>query len=127
MRDLGADDVLFAFERAALQGRLDTARLLHGMGARPTAGSVMGPAETLSGAGLAFLLELGAPLTDEHGDRLAPVGMVLETYSRNPEGKHQCLELMAAHGLALPDTPTMALQRGRLIGSIVIEVGVGAA
>jgi ankyrin repeat protein len=40
--------------------------------------------------------------------------MVLETYSRNPEGKHECLELMAAHGIALPDTPTMALQRGRI-------------
>src|SRR4029079_18541604 len=52
LRDLGASDVSYAFERAALQGRLDTARLLHGMGARPTAGSVMGPAETLSGAGL---------------------------------------------------------------------------
>src|SRR5262245_22157992 len=114
LRDLGADDVAYAFERAALQGRLETARLLYGMGARPGVGSVMGPAETLSGAGLRFLLELGAPLTDEHGDPLAPVGMVLETYSRNPDGKHQCLELMAAHGVALPDTPTMALHRGRL-------------
>jgi hypothetical protein len=114
LRDLGASDVSYAFARAALQGRLDTARLLHGMGARPTAGSVMGPAETLSGAGLEFLLALGTPLTDEHGDRLAPAAMVLETYSRNPEGKHQCLELMAAHGLAMPDTPTMALHRGRI-------------
>jgi ankyrin repeat protein len=114
LRELGATDVSYAFERAALQGRLDTARLLHGMGARPTAGSVMGPAEALSGPGLQFLLELGAPLTDEHGDPLAPVGLVLETYSRNPEGKHQCLELMAAHGITLPDTPTMALHRGRI-------------
>jgi hypothetical protein len=63
---------------------------------------------------LAFLLEMGAPATDEHGDRLAPVAMVLETYSRYPEGKHQCLELLAAQGVTLPDTAPMALHRGRI-------------
>ena len=114
LHDLGARDVAFAFDRAALQGRLDTARLLHSFGARAVAGSVMGPAETLSGDGLAFLLEMGAPATDEHGDRLAPVAMVLETYSRYPEGKHQCLALLAAQGITLPDTAPMALHRGRL-------------
>jgi len=39
---------------------------------------------------------------------------VLETDSRNPTSKHQILELYAQHGLELPDTPTMALHRGRL-------------
>jgi hypothetical protein len=114
LRDLGADDVQFAFGRACLQGKLETARLLHAMGAKLLPGSVMGPCETLNGAGLSFLLELGAELCDEHGDALAPIALILETYSRNPSGKHQCLATLAAKGVALPDTPPMALHRGRI-------------
>jgi hypothetical protein len=40
--------------------------------------------------------------------------MVLETYARGPDGKQQCLELLAANGIAFPDTPTLALHRGRI-------------
>ncbi len=114
LRGLGAADLQHAFDRACLQGRIDTARQLHAMGARHGPGAAMGPAETLSGAGLALLLELGAAVGDEHGNRLAPVALALETYCRNPGGKHQCLALFAAHGIDLPDTPPMALHRGRL-------------
>ena len=114
LRGLGASDVQFAFDRACLQGRVETARRLHAMGACPVPGSVMGPAESQNASGLALLLDLGAEIGDEHGDRLAPVGMLLETYSRNPEGKHRCLELFARHGISLPDTPTMAVHRGRV-------------
>jgi hypothetical protein len=114
LRGLGADDVQFAFERACLQGQIDTAILLHSMGARPARGSVMGPCETQNGEGLAFLLGHGAEISDEHGNHLAPVALVLETYCRNPEGKHRCLELLAQHGVELPDTPAMALHRGRI-------------
>lgn len=114
LRAEGACDVMFAFDRACLQGQLDTARRLHAMGARPVPGSVMGPCETLSERGLAFLLDLGAELCDETGDRLAPVAMILETYGRNANGKHRCLELVAQHGISLPDTPPMAVHRGRI-------------
>lgn len=114
LRAAGATDVQFAFDRACLQGQLETARRLYAMGARPVAGSVMGPCETLSGSGLALLLELGAEFSDEHGDRLAPVALILETYCRNPEGKHRCLELVFEHGINLPDTPPMAVHRGRI-------------
>ena len=114
LRELGALDLQHAFNRACLQGKIETARQLYAMGARPEADAVMGPCETLSDSGLAFLLELGAPLTDKQGDRLAPVALLLQTYSRYPEGKHRCLEIMAAQGIALPDTPPMALHRGRI-------------
>lgn len=114
LRDLGAADIQHAFDRAALQGQLDTARRLHAMGAKLEPGLIMGPAETLSDAGMAMLLELGAPATDATGDRLAPVALVLETYSRNPAGKHRCLDLLEAQGISLPDTPTMAVHRGRI-------------
>ncbi len=114
LRDLGAADLQQAFDRACLQGKIDTARRLHAMGARPVPGSVMGPAETQSGPGLELLLELGAEISDEHGDRLAPVALVLQTYCRDPEGKHRCLELFVQHGIDLPDTPPMAVHRGRI-------------
>lgn len=114
LRDLGADDVQFAFDRACLQGQIETAKVLHAMGARPVRGSVMGPCETQNADGLAFLLEHGAETTDEHGNRLAPVALLLETYCRNPEGKHRCLDLLAQEGIDLPDTPAMALHRGRI-------------
>jgi hypothetical protein len=51
---------------------------------------------------------------DSSGRRLAPVDVVLETDSRKPAAKHAILELYVKHGLDLPDTPTMALHRGRL-------------
>ena len=114
LRDLGARDLQHAFDRACLQGRLATAALLYDLGARPVAGAVMGPAETQSGDGMAFLLDRGASLADAEGSALAPVAMVLETYCRNPPGKHRCLELFARHGVDLPDTPTMAVHRGRI-------------
>lgn len=114
LRGLGAEDLQFAFERASLQGQIETAKLLHSMGARPVRGSVMGPCETQSDEGLKFLLDYGAELEDEHGDRLAPVALLLETYSRDPQGKHRCLELLAQRGIDLPDTPAMAVHRGRI-------------
>jgi ankyrin repeat protein len=40
--------------------------------------------------------------------------MALETYTRDPAGKHRILEIMAAKGIPLPDTPPMAVHRGRL-------------
>jgi hypothetical protein len=114
LRDLGADDLEHAMGRACLQGRIETARKLHAMGARIPPGAVMGPCESQNASGLELLLELGAELADEHGDRLAPVALVLETYSRNPNGKHRCLELFEQHGIDLPDTPPMAVHRGRI-------------
>jgi ankyrin repeat protein len=114
LRDLGATDVQHAFDRACLQGRIETARRLHAMGARSLAGCVMGPCETLNASGLVLLFELGAEFADEHGDRLAPVALLLQTYSRGPKQKHECLELVAERGVALPDTPSMAVHRGRI-------------
>jgi ankyrin repeat protein len=114
LREMGATDVQHAFERACLQGQIETARRLHAMGARPSQQGVMWTCETLNDSGMSFLLGLGAELTDEQGDRFAPVALLLQTYSRYPEGKHRCLELVAAHGIDLPDTPVMAVHRGRI-------------
>jgi hypothetical protein len=114
LRGLGADDVQHAFDRACLQGKIDTARKLYAMGARPTPGCVMGPCETLNAAGLKFLLDLGAELGDHNGNALAPIALILQTYTRWPQRKHDCLELAAARGISLPDTPPMTVHRGRI-------------
>jgi ankyrin repeat protein len=113
LREMGAADVQQAFERACLQGKIETARRLHVMGARPTREALMGTCETLNDAGMAFLLDLGVELADEHGSQTAPIALLLETYSRYPEGKHRCLELVAER-FPLPDTPAMAVHRGRI-------------
>src|SRR5690349_2980073 len=88
LRELGADDLQQAFIRACLQGRIETAGKLHKMGAQLVPGMVMGPCETLHSSGLKFVLELGSEFSDENGDRLAPVALILQTYSRYPKGKH---------------------------------------
>ena len=114
LRGMGAEDVQHAFGRACLQGQIDTAKQLHAMGARVSQGDVMDCCETQNADGLELLLGLGADTVDEHGDRIAPVSMLLGTYCRNTDGKHRCLELCAERGAALPDTPPMAVHRGRI-------------
>jgi len=114
--ELGATDLKSAIGRAVLQSKIGTARMLHEMlgSPRPPDDALGGPAYTLSVSGTELMLELGAQVRDASGRRLAPVDVVLETDSRNPSAKHQILELYVQHGLELPDTPTMALHRGRL-------------
>ena len=112
--EMGANDVQHAFERACLQGKIETARRLHSMGARPTQRGLMWTCETLNNEGMAFLLGLGADLAAESGDRMAPIALLLQTYCRNPHGKHACLEIALTKGARLRDTPTMAMHRGRI-------------
>jgi hypothetical protein len=113
---LGARDLESAVGRAALQGRIPTARkLLAWLGNPPPPdGALGGPAYTLSVTGTALVFELGGRAVDPHGQRLAPADVVLETDSRKPDAKHRILEMYVRHGLALPDTAPMALHRGRL-------------
>jgi hypothetical protein len=112
MAELGARDFQHAFDRALLQGQIECARWLHAHGATLAPGIIMGSCETLNAEGFDFLAELGAPLTDQHGDRLAPLALVLGTYSRHPAGKHAILDSLERHGYELPDTPMTAFHRG---------------
>jgi ankyrin repeat protein len=114
--DLGARDLESAIDRAMLQSKIGTARMLYElMGSPPIPeGALSGPAYTLSASGTAFALEVGAQVVDQNGKRLAPVDVVLESDSRNPKAKHEILEMYVQHGLTLPDTPVMALHRGRI-------------
>ena len=113
---LGAMDLEHALNRAILQSKIKTAAMLYKMlgNPEPDPHALGGAAYTLSEQGTAFALEIGCPVVDADGTRLAPVDLVLETDSRNPTAKHAILEMYVSHGLELPDTPTMALHRGRL-------------
>jgi hypothetical protein len=116
LHQLGARDHLYALGRATLQGHVDTARMLYAMAGRPRIPDeeLGSPAYTLSASGTAVLFELGAKVHDENGRPIAPVAVVLETDSRNPQAKHQILEMYVQHGFELPDTPPMAVHRGRI-------------
>jgi hypothetical protein len=116
LHELGATDLMSAIDRAALQSKVETARMLHAMAGAPRLShdALSGPAYTLSASGTAFVLALGAPVRDADGAGIAPVDVVLESDSRNPGAKHAILEMYVQHGFELPDTPTMALHRGRI-------------
>ena len=113
----GAKDLESAAGRAALQGKVDTVHLIHELAGRPSLDklSLAGPAYTLSVEGTAVLFTLGVRL-------IGPGGVVdsntmehlLGTDSRNPPAKHRILEMYVEHGFEPPDTPVMALHRGRL-------------
>ena len=112
--DRPGQDLQWALGRATLKGRSDMARTLIARGARVEPGQVMGPCESLNVEGLRFVADIGAPLTDEHGDAMTPVGLLLEGYARDPQAKHACLAFFAEQGIQYPDTPVMAFHLGRL-------------
>jgi hypothetical protein len=116
LRERGATDLESAAGRAALQGHPDTVRLLYEMAGRPSLEqwSLAGPAYTLSVEGTAVLFALGARIMRNDGVDVNAMEHLLGTDSRNPAAKHRILEMYVEHGLALPDTPVMALHRGRL-------------
>jgi hypothetical protein len=112
--ELGARDFQHAFDRALLQGKIECAKWLYEHGGKLAPGIVLGACETLNPVGLQFLSDLNAPFTNDRGNRLAPLAMVLETYCRNPVGKHEMLEILARRGYELLDTPVMAFHRGQV-------------
>lgn len=113
LHGLGATDLESAAGRAALQGQVETAKMVYQMAGSPPIpdGALGGPAYTLSAEGTALLLSLGAQVRGGAG---SPAEVVLQTDARNPAAKHAILELYLRHGLELPDTPAMALHRGRI-------------
>lgn len=111
---LGAKDFDHALGRALLHGDIETARWLHEQGFAFTPGIIMGSCETLNERGFGFLDDAGASFTNENGDKLAPLALVLETYSRNPAGKHAILQRFRARGYQWADTAIMAFHCGDL-------------
>lgn len=75
---------------------------------------VCAPCETLAPRALKWLLDHGADphvTSREYGN---PLTMLICTYVRNAKGRSACVEALADAGVRLPDTPAMALHRGRI-------------
>lgn len=116
LHEHGATDHQHALDRAVLQSQVNTATMLYEMLGKPQPpqDALGGAAYTLSVPGTEFLLQLGVRVVDDAGRRLAPVDVVLETDSRKPAAKHAILRLYEEHGVVYPDTPVMAVHRGRV-------------
>jgi hypothetical protein len=112
----GARDLESAAGRAALQGKVDTLHMLYDLAGRPPVNreSLAGPAYTLSVEGTAALLALGARVSGPSGVDSNTMEHLLGTDSRNPPAKHRILEMYVENGFEPPDTPVMALHRGRI-------------
>jgi hypothetical protein len=112
----GAKDLQSAAGRAALQGKVETVHVIHELAGRPSLDtlSLAGPAYTLSVEGTAVLFALGARLVSSEGVDANTMEHLLGTDSRNPTAKHRILEMYVEHGFEPPDTPAMALHRGRI-------------
>jgi hypothetical protein len=114
----GAKDVESAAGRAALQGHADTVRMIWELAGRPSPEAIgwglAGPAYTLSVEGTAVLFALGARVDGPHGVDTNAIEHLLGTDSRNPAAKHRILEMWIERGFEPPDTPIMALHRGRV-------------
>jgi hypothetical protein len=115
LHQYGAKDLESAAGRAALQGHADTVRMIHDLAGRPLENSSLaGPAYTLSVEGTAVLLTLGARVVGPEGVDHNTMEHLLGTDSRRPADKHRILEMYVEHGFEPPDTPVMALHRGRI-------------
>ena len=112
----GARDLESAAGRAALQGKTDTVRMIYDLAGRPSLEklTLAGPAYTLSVEGTAVLFTLGARIVGPDGVDPTTMEHLLGTDSRNPPAKHRILEMYVEHGFEPPDTPVMALHRGRI-------------
>ena len=116
LHELGATDLESAAGRAALQGETETVRMIYDLAGHPSldSGTLAGPAYTLSVAGTAVLFTLGARVVEAEGVDRNTMENLLGTDSRNPPAKHRILEMYVEHGFEPPDTPVMALHRGRI-------------
>ncbi len=116
LHDHGARDLESAAGRAALQGKTDTVRMIYDLAGRPPLEklTLAGPAYTLSVEGTAVLLTLGARVVGPNGVDFNTMEHLLGTDSRQPAAKHRILEMYVEHGFEPPDTPVMALHRGRI-------------
>jgi hypothetical protein len=116
LHSLGARDFESAAGRAALQGKTGTLHLIYDLAGRPPLDklSLAGCAYTLSVEGTAALLALRVRPIGPNGADTNTMEHLLGTDSRNPSAKHRILEMYVEHGFEPPDTPVMALHRGRL-------------
>ncbi len=117
LRSLGASDLEYAFGRACLQGqRRNGAQDSRDDGLPPGRRMACYPVQHTRSTLRAQLCcwSLAHDCTTITVSPLPTWMLSLRTDSRNPAAKHRILELYAEYGFKYPDTPIMALHRGRI-------------
>lgn len=116
LHDEGARDLRSGISRAIMQGKSQTVRLIRRLAGEPPIdrSSLAGPAYTLSVEGTVVVFDLGIRVDGPNGVDTNTMEHLLGTDSRRPAAKHRILELYVEHGFEPPDTPVMALHRGRI-------------
>lgn len=74
---------------------------------------ICAPCETLEPRALQWLIAHGANMKVEsrHG---GCAQMLISTYARNAKKKHACLKVLEDNGFSFPNTPQLAVHRGRI-------------
>jgi hypothetical protein len=107
MRTAGGDSALPMTELLVAHGA--DVNALYG-GTYPV---ILFPLELFAPQTLKYLIDHGADLKAA-AKYCCPIEMLTCIYMRRPKDKSACLEIVGAAGFSLPDTPVMALHRGRL-------------
>ena len=75
---------------------------------------ICGACECLAAESLKWLIARGAEMNAVSGDYGTCVEMLVCTYSREPGGKHACLDVFAEAGFTFPNSAPMSIHRGRI-------------
>jgi len=116
MHKLGANNAQKAMGYIVYGNKRDIAEYLVSLGATMTGADeghvLIGACEVLNPEAIDTVLALGDTPSQE--DLWRSMAMALCTYTRNPTGKHQCIERLIKLGCELPDTLLMAFHKGDL-------------
>lgn len=124
----GARGIQQALSRASMRAHREVSEFLIEQGADPNGlyaeGAthygpvILAACESMNPEAIRMLIDLGAdPLVQyrtAQGTVHSPLGFVLGGYGRNNAKKHACIDVLIEAGVTCPDTPVMALHRGRV-------------
>lgn len=111
MYELGARDVQKALGYTVYRAKEDIARYLISRGASMSVENedgpiIVGACEVVNPASLRMVLELSDNALEQTTANQC-FAMLLSTYCRDPEAKHESLRILTETGYELPDTPAM--------------------
>jgi hypothetical protein len=108
---LGARDYQHAFESRVTSRQAGMRALAASARGEAVARDCDGRLRDPESGGTPFFGRSGSPVHRQSREQARTTGLALETYGRNPTGKHAVLEIFARQGYAFPDTPIMAFHR----------------
>ena len=115
LHEAGATDHRSAWGRAVLQGKSKAQNCCAPCSVTPSCRTMVSVGRHIRGASKARYMRLAwAHVFTMIRQAPRTRGLVLETDGRKPAAKHRDPQLYEQQGIVIPDTPTMALHRGRI-------------